>query len=329
LTVTFALAAVRVAAMVLVVPTVTEPMLAVVGDAASVPAAVPVPESVTARLGFDALEATVSVPASAPAVFGSKVRLKVMLPAGVSVSGGVMPVLANTAELKLRLEILTDAVPVLVRTSCTVLVVPSATLPKATEAWLAASLPTAGAVPVPDNGTASEAFDPFDAMVSVAPTAPAVFGAKLTLKLTLAEGAIETGSVTPLIANEVELEVIADTLTAAVPELVRVSWTVLVVPSVMLPKAIEVWLAVSLPTAGAVPVPDIGTASEAFDPFDAIVSVPLAAPAVLGAKFTLKLMLAEGAIETGSVTPLIANEVELDVIAETLTAAVPELVRVS
>ena len=76
-------------------------------------------------------------------------------------------------------------------------------------------------------------------------------------------------------------------LTVAFPVLVTVVvFMGLVLPAAMLPKAMLVGLAESVP-AVTVPVPESGTVRVAFEALDAIVMVPLTVPAAVGVNFAL------------------------------------------
>jgi len=62
---------------------------------------------------------------------------------------------------------------------------------------------------------------------------------------------------------------------------------------------------------GATPVPDRGMLNVGFDPFDVIVTAPLALPADAGVKATLKVALCPDVSVTGAVIPLRLNPVPL------------------
>jgi hypothetical protein len=67
----------RVAFRVLLEPTTTLPKLKLVGDAASWPAVVPVPDSTIPRLAAGGLKPTEILPVFVPATFGANTTLKV------------------------------------------------------------------------------------------------------------------------------------------------------------------------------------------------------------------------------------------------------------
>ena len=72
-------------------PTVTVPKFNVLGDTASVPPVVPVPDSATNRLESCALDNTTRLPDEAPVVIGLNDVWKVTLCPLASVTGRVMP----------------------------------------------------------------------------------------------------------------------------------------------------------------------------------------------------------------------------------------------
>jgi hypothetical protein len=100
-TVTFVLPlAVRLPEAVPLLPTTTLPRFRVVGATLSSPAvAVPVPVSGTARVGFEALEVTVTLPLALATDCGVNVAVKVALCPAASVTGVVIPLRLNPVPL--------------------------------------------------------------------------------------------------------------------------------------------------------------------------------------------------------------------------------------
>jgi hypothetical protein len=86
--------ALRVAVMLLLCPTTTLPKLSVAGLMVNWPAAVPVPDSEIARLGFEAFETTEMLPLKLPADVGAKTPPKVKLCPGIRVIGRLSPLMA-------------------------------------------------------------------------------------------------------------------------------------------------------------------------------------------------------------------------------------------
>ena len=93
-----------------------------------------------------------------------------------------------------------------------------------------------------------------------------------------------------------------ETVTVDPPEFVIVSDSVLLCPTVTLPKLNGEVVAVSDPTAAA--VPDNETVSDGFDASLVTVTVPVGVPAVVGANTTLNDWFAPAAKVKGRVTPL-------------------------
>ena len=81
------------------------------------------------------------------------------------------------------------------------------------------------------------------------------------------------------------------------------------VPTATLPNASELGLDPNAP--GAVPVPDSGMANVESDAFDAMLIFPLALPADVGVKVTLKFALCPDVSVSGAVIPLRLNPVPL------------------
>jgi len=84
--------------------------------------------------------------------------------------------------------------------------------------------------------------------------APAACGAKETLQVLLAPGAMVTG-VVPLIVKAEPVTVAEETTTFAFPVLERTTFFVLVAPTVTFPKATEFGDTLSVPTGAVTPEP--------------------------------------------------------------------------
>ena len=96
-------------------PTVTLPKLRLVGFDPNAPGATPTPDNAIVVDGFAAFEVIVTVPFAFPLVCGVNATVKVMLWAGLSVSGVVIPLSWNPAPLTVACEMFTLDPPVLVR----------------------------------------------------------------------------------------------------------------------------------------------------------------------------------------------------------------------
>jgi hypothetical protein len=123
---------------------------------------------------------------------------------------------------------------------------------------LAASVPVVAVVPVPDNGMDKDGLDASEPIVMLAPKVPAAVGKNFALTVQLAPGASVPGTLQvpmPPQLNGPALMMVVRKLTVALPVFVRVLVRMeLFCPTAMLPKAMIVGLAVSLPIADAVTV---------------------------------------------------------------------------
>jgi len=104
LMVTLAPVAVRVAGMLLLVPTLTVPKFAELGDTVSCPVAAPVPAKGTVTLEPD-FRASVTLPVVAPLLCGLNVIVKVKLCPGLRLIGALSPPIANPVPVTLAREI--------------------------------------------------------------------------------------------------------------------------------------------------------------------------------------------------------------------------------
>jgi hypothetical protein len=88
-----------------------------VGDAVRVAGVTAVPLKGIERLGFEALEATVTVPLNVPAEVGANFTVNVVLCPGVNVTGGVTPEMLNPVPAAVAAEIVALVPPVFVTVS--------------------------------------------------------------------------------------------------------------------------------------------------------------------------------------------------------------------
>jgi hypothetical protein len=161
-------------------------------------------------------------------------------------------------------------------------------LPKLKLVVLKVSIGLTGLVPVPLRLTMLVA--PLEELLEIAMlplAAPATVGSKLTWRPTDWPEFSFTGNVAPDIVNPVPASVAELTISAAVPDEVKVRVWVEVVFSVTLPKARAVALTVNCGVAAAVPVP-LRLTMLMLPPEELleIVMLPLAAPATVGSKLT-------------------------------------------
>lgn len=104
LIVTLAPLAVRVAGMLLLVPTVTVPKFAVAGDTVSCPVAEPPPARGMVNPEPD-FSVSVMLPVAAPLLCGLNVTVKVKFCPGLRLTGGVSPLIPKPAPVTLACEI--------------------------------------------------------------------------------------------------------------------------------------------------------------------------------------------------------------------------------
>ena len=131
----------------------------------------------------------------------------------------------------------------------------------------------------------------------------------------------------PLKLNPLPLAVAAEIVRLEPPELVRVSDKLALLPTWTLPNARLVGLAVSVPCV--TPVPESAMLKLGFEAFEVMLTLPLAAPLVVGEKSTVNDVLWPAVKVKGKDRPLKLNPVPLAVAAEIVRLEPPELVRVS
>jgi len=112
-------------------------------------------------------------------------------------------------------------------------------------------------------------------------------GVNFTVKVAACPGASVKGVVMPLTVNVAPLRPTDEMLRFAVPVFVTVRVLVLVVAVVTLPKARLLGLAVSVPTAAVVPLPDTATVVGEFVALLTKLIDPFAVPDVVGANFAV------------------------------------------
>ncbi len=126
----------------------------------------------------------------------------------------------------------------------------------------------------------------FEWIVKVPLAAPAAAGAKMALKAVDCPALRVSGKMGPVKLNPLPDAAALDTVTATPPVFVTLTDTVLLLPTVTLPKLAVLGFAATEP--GASPVPESAMLSGDPAASDTIASVALAAPAVAGAKLTVK-----------------------------------------
>ena len=129
-------------------PIVTLPKSRLVGFAASIPGANPVPERVMVAGELVALLTTVTVPVALPATVGANVTAKVALCPLGNVAGTGRPLMLNPAPLTVTWDIVIFVAAVLLIVIVSTSLLPTARLPKLTVVGFAAKLPGPKALPV-------------------------------------------------------------------------------------------------------------------------------------------------------------------------------------
>jgi len=169
--------------------------------------------------------------------------------------------------------------------------------------WTGAAVPVPLAVSVVVEGWA------LLVNVRVAASTPATTGLKVTVNDALCPAGMVNGSDKPLITKSELFELAAVTVTFA-PLAVKVPVADPLVPATTLPSAMGDGVAVSTP-AVVVPLPVKGMVKLGSEPVDVTVTLPLALPADVGVKVTLKVALCPAVRVTGVEIPLTVKPVPL------------------
>jgi len=198
---------------------------------------------------------------------------------------------------------------------------PSTTLPKLK---LEGETLRPACTPVPLKAT--ESGDPFASLTSVTEpvTLPVALGEKSTSKVTLADGLIVAGVVTPFTLKPFPVTLMLDTRTGAVPMLLKMTCFELVLPLATLPKLQLVGLVLSCPIALDVPVPLKVTVVVGFaESLLVIVMLPLVLPAPVGEKVTVTGTFCPELMTFGVVMPVIPNSAPVKETIETVRSVLP------
>ena len=180
---------------------------------------------------------------------------------------------------------------------------------------------------MPLSGIVKLGFVPFEVMLTLPLAAPLAVGAKSTVKDVLCPAASVTGLKTLNKLKPVPLALTAETDMLVCPEFVNVSDKVVLLPTWTLPNGRLVGVGVSAPWA--TPVAVSGMLKLGFVPFEVMLTLPLAAPLVVGAKSTVKDALCPAASVTGMKGTLKLKPVPLALTVEIETLVPPVLVNVS
>ena len=157
---------------------------------------------------------------------------------------------------------------------------------------------------------------------------PAAVGAYFVVNVVACPAFRVKGVVRPLMLNPVPLALAADIVVLAVPVLVNVTVTELLVFTSTLPKLTLVGFA---ERPGCVPVPLTETTTVGSEPplVASTVTLPLVLPAAVGANCTVKLVLFPAGRFSGVASPLTLNPVPLALTFVIVALAVPELLSVT
>jgi hypothetical protein len=136
-----------------------------------------------------------------------------------------------------------------------------------------------------------------------------------------------TGKFKPLIEKVAPVTFACEMVTDDPPVLVTVSDRFALLPTCTLPIARLLGFGDSVP--GVTPVPESAMLRLGFNPFDVIVTLPLAAPLALGANCTVNEVLWPAVKVKGKDRPLNLNPAPLALAAEMVRLDPPELVNVS
>jgi hypothetical protein len=204
-------------------------------------AAIPDPVRVSTTDEFVASLLSEMFPDAVPVLCGLKVRVTGMLWPAARVWGRERPLRLNSTLVEVADEMVTFD-PVAVRVAVTLLLAPTATLPKFKAVMLELSVP--GVMPLPERTMAKSGAVEATAIVPVMP--PSAGGVQRTLKVTLCPWPRLTGRLKPLTPKPGPVTVACETVTVESPVLVNVSNCVRLLPSGMLPKARLDELATSL-----------------------------------------------------------------------------------
>jgi hypothetical protein len=200
---------------------------------------------------------------------------------GFTVAGRLRPLAAKPAPDADAAEIVSAAVPVLLRVTDCEAVVPTATLAKLTLVGLTVSCGW-GVVPVPPSGITKDGFAAVLVTVTLPLTAPDAVGLKVTVKVVDCPPVSVSGVEIPLTANALPLRATCDIEMLEVPVFLSVTVWLGSLPITTLPNATLEGLALSA-APDASPVPDRVNVIGDPGALLAKLMLPLALPPAVGA----------------------------------------------
>ena len=136
-----------------------------------------------------------------------------------------------------------------------------------------------------------------------------------------------TGRVSPLIEKAAPVTLACEIVTDVPPVFVNVSERFVLLPTCTLPNPRLLGLGDNVP--GVTPVPESGMLRLGLPPLEVMVTLPLAAPPVVGANFTENDVLWPAFNVTGKLNPLRLYPAPLALAAEIVRLVPPVFVRVS
>ena len=186
----------------LLLPTFTLPKLRVAGFTVSCPAEeeVPVPDNGMETFGLVASLTTARLPAPAPTAGGAKRTVTVALCPAARLKGKVVPLVLKPVPEAVTWVIWIDPwLAEFLRVTDDVAVLPTSTLPKATEVGLAVSCATL--TPDPESGTVRFGSEALLSIATLPAALPDAVGVKLTFSVTCCPADKVIGMVAPLALN--------------------------------------------------------------------------------------------------------------------------------
>jgi len=273
---------------------------------------------------FAALLENDKEPEVAPLACGVKVTVNGVVWPAASVIGSEIPESVNSPLFILADVIVTEA-PLAFKLLLSDELDPTTTLPKLRLVGETANWPAA--VPVPESVIFSGELDAFDTRDRLPLAAAALAGVKVAVKVTLWLAVSVRGKLNPLIEKPDPLKFACEMVTVDPPVLVTVSDRFVLFPTCTLPNASVVGFAIRSP--GVTPVPESGMFKLESEPFEVMLTLPLAAPLARGEKSTVNDVLWPAANVKGKVSPLKLNPLPLAVAVEIVRLDPPVLVSVS
>lgn len=217
---------------------------------------VPVPLNVSVPGEFEALLYSDALPFADPALCGVKVTANETLWPAAIVSGKEIPLTENSALLMVSDEMVMLA-PLAVMLAGRVELLPTSTLPKLKLVGVRLSWPVA--TPVPEREIVRLGFEALETIEMLPLSLPPEVGANSALKVTLPPADRVTGRLSPDRLNPVP-EAEAWVMVRLVPPLlVKVSYSVALLPTCTFPKLRLLGLSVSCPAEPPLPLRDTVT----------------------------------------------------------------------